>query len=101
LKSSQVFEKDGVHLTEKAGQNFVENLLGMAEDNFEADIIDLGDKDIVEKIATAAKVVKPKPETGGVAINELRRSFTEMREWRDNFTRNLGKRFRNDNLMFA
>jgi hypothetical protein len=72
LKSSQLFKKDGVRLTEKAGLNFVENL-----------------------------GTKPKFETGGVAIDELRRSVSEMREWRDNFTRNLGKRFRNDNLMFA
>jgi hypothetical protein len=101
LKSSQVFDKDGVHLTQKAGATFVENLLGMAEDNFEADIVDLGDKDIdiVDKIQTAA--TSSKKEAGGVAINELKRSVMEMREWRDNFTQNINKKFINDNLMFA
>jgi hypothetical protein len=101
---SQVFENDGVHLTKEAGKVFVENLLGMAEDNFETDVITVedGDGDLAEKIVhLAADATKKKNESGGVAINELKRGMTEMREWRDNFSMEIDKRFRNDNLMFA
>jgi hypothetical protein len=35
--NAQEFEEDGVHLTLKAGRNFVGNLIGMAEDSFEAE----------------------------------------------------------------
>lgn len=96
LRSSQVFDRDGVHLTKDAGVTFVENLLGMAVDNFEAEVIDI---DLTEKIVSLAKSSTSKTESG--AVNELKRSMTEMRQWRDNFAIDINKRFRNDNLMFA
>jgi len=99
LKGSQNFEKDGVHLTNDCGQTFLDNLLGMAEDSFEAECIDI--EDVAEKIINLGESSKKGSEVSGVAINELRRSATEMREWRDHFERTIDKKFRNDNLMFA
>jgi len=101
LRSSQIFEQDGVHLTANAGTSFVENLIGMAEDSFEAEVINLADGDLAEKIVNIASGSAGMSETGGVAINEIKRSMTEMRQWRDNFSSDINKRFRNDNLMFA
>jgi hypothetical protein len=102
LWSSQAFNNNGVHLTKEAGQSFVENLLGMAEDNFEAEVINVEDGDLAEKIVTfASGSTEARSEKGGVAINELKRSMLEMRQWRDNFASDINKRFRNDNVMFA
>ena len=98
-KASQVFAEDGVHLTEEAGTNFVGNLIGMAEDSFEAEVVDLEESDVAEKILSLGD--KTKDATGSVSINELKRSSTEMRQWRDRLERNLDVKFRNDNLMFA
>jgi hypothetical protein len=99
LSSSQIFEKDGVHLTANAGATFVENLIGMAEDCFEAEVINIEDGDLVEKVVKLASSTSKRE--GGVAINEIKRSMTEFRQWRDNFANDINKRFRNDNLMFA
>lgn len=98
LKGSQHFENDGVHLTRDCGETFLENLLGMAEDSFEAEYIDI---DVAEKIQNLGEASTKSNEVSGVAINELRRNATEMREWRDHFERTIDKKFRNDNLMFA
>jgi hypothetical protein len=76
LRSSQVFEKDGVHLTKNTGVTFVENLLSMAEDNFEAEVINIGDNDLTEKIEALANSWTSKAESGTVAVNELKRSMT-------------------------
>jgi hypothetical protein len=47
---SQVFEKDGIHLTEAADKVFVESLISGAEAFFTEDIIDL------EKTVTRTEV---------------------------------------------
>jgi hypothetical protein len=99
-RGSQIFIPDGVHLTEKAGNMFVGNLLGMAEDCFAAEVINIdtekADTDIVDKIAAIASGSKD-----GVAVAEMKRTATEMREWRDRLERNLDNKFKNDNLVFA
>jgi hypothetical protein len=41
---SQIFEKDGVHLTESAGKVYVENLLAGADNFFREEVIDLVDE---------------------------------------------------------
>ena len=99
LRMSQVFDSDGIHLTKAAGEKFVGNLIGMAEDNFEAEVINVEDGDIAEKIVALASGSTAKKD--GVAINKIQRSIVEMRQWRDNFAVDINKRFRNDNIMFA
>ena len=55
-KTSQKFDKDGVHLTSEAGKNFVFNLIGMAEDYFEAKLVDLDfEEDTVDKVLRIGK----------------------------------------------
>jgi hypothetical protein len=97
-RGSQIFILDGVHLTEKAGSMFVGNFLGMAEDSFAAEVINIDTErpDIVDKIAAIASGSRD-----GVAVAEMKRTATEIREWRDRLERNLDNKFKNDNLVFA
>ena len=96
--ASQVFDQDGVHLTEEAGASFVGNMIGMAEDCFEAEVVELED-DITDKILNLGSSVSR--DLGNTAISDLKRKATEMSQWRLKLEKNLDLKFRNDNLMFA
>ena len=99
-KTSQKFDKDGVHLTSEAGKNFVFNLIGMAEDYFEAKLVDLDfEEDTVDKVLRIGK------ETSASQVNlnlsEIRKVTTEMKGWKNSLEKSLQARFSADNLMFA
>ena len=101
-KESQQFEKDGTHLTPKAGMTFVTNLLDMAEAAFEAEIIeDLENDDdsIFNKVKNAAKTTTEVMEMAN--LKELKKDMSEQKVWRKNFEANIDHRFKNDNVMFA
>ncbi len=99
-RASQQFENDGVHLTVAAGRNFVGNLVGMAEDYFSADLIDMEKEE-----DTISKVINLGKSSGGiksmVEVSELKKITTDLKNWRSNFERDLNSRFKADNLMFA
>jgi len=55
-RGSQIFEEDGVHLTVSAGRNFVGNLVGMAEENFKAEHVDMEqEEDSISKVLKLGK----------------------------------------------
>ncbi len=107
-RASQEFEKDGVHLTQSAGRNFVGNLIGMAEESFSAIQINLedGDKEDGDKEEDQiSKVLKLGAATSAAKsslnINDLKKTTNELKTWKNHIERNLNSRFRSDNLMFA
>ena len=95
LGSSQIFEKDGIHLTGASGENFIGIILGRAETFFEAESIDLTRDD------TDTRKTEKKPadsDNSDLAShnktnNRLERLEVEMRDLRRS---RLG-----DQLMFA
>jgi len=99
-RASQQFENDGVHLTVAAGRNFVGNLVGMAEDYFSADLIDMEKEE-----DTISKVINLGKSSGGIKsmvdVSELKKVTSDLKNWRSNFERDLNSRFKADNLMFA
>ena len=80
LNSSQVFEKDGIHLTKAAGENFVSIALDRAEEFFRAESIDLTQ----EENDDGNKRERPSssPEQGGQnkTTTRIERLEAEMRE---------------------
>ena len=44
---SQIFENDGIHLTESAGKVYVENLIAGAESFFREEVIDLSEESVI------------------------------------------------------
>jgi hypothetical protein len=104
-RASQEFEKDGVHLTQSAGRNFVGNLIGMAEESFSAIQIDMEGEDGDKEDDQISKVLKLGAATSAAKsslnINDLKKTTNELKTWKNHIERNLNSRFRSDNLMFA
>jgi uncharacterized membrane protein YgcG len=104
-RASQVFENDGVHLTAVAGRNFLGNLIGMAEESFLADLVDIEREEEDEEEDTIGKVINlgktSSHANSKVDLVDLKRVTTDLKNWRSNVERSLNSRFRSDNLMFA
>ena len=99
-RGSQIFEEDGVHLTVSAGRNFVGNLVGMAEENFKAEHVDMEqEEDSISKVLKLGKGSAAAHFTSSVA--EMKKVTSDLKKWRTNMESNLQSRFRSDNLMFA
>lgn len=99
-RGSQAFEEDGVHLTSAAGKMFVGNLIGMAEESFKAEQVDIGqEEDQITKVMKLGKT----SATAQIASNliDLKKSTADLKNWKSHLERNLNSRFRSDNLMFA
>jgi hypothetical protein len=96
LRSGQVFEKDGVHLTAKSGLKFVTDLIEMAEAAFDAEVCEINEDD---NIASAGK--DSASQNNLKLVHDLRKDVTEMKSWRRDLEARLNSRFSCDNLMFA
>ncbi len=97
-RGSQEFDKDGVHLMQGAGKNFLANLVEMAEAAFEAKNGEEDDS-FMNRVAAAAK--DSEREMGKHNLQELRNESIEAKNWRKNLEKMLNTRFMNDNVMFA
>jgi hypothetical protein len=99
LGSSQIFEKDGTHLTAKSGLSFVTNLIEMAEGAFEAEAYEEADDSVVGKIISAGKDTTS--QVNSKQVQDLRKDVTELKKWSKDMERQLNSRFACDNLIFA
>jgi hypothetical protein len=96
---SQEFESDGVHLNKSAGNSFVGNLVGMAEESFKAEQVDMEEEDQISKVLNLGKSSTAAYKAAGLV--DFKKVSNEINSWRHNLERNLNDRFRSDNLMFA
>lgn len=101
-KESQNFETDGVHLTKEAGISFVNNLLDMAEEAFETELVEETEDEgetIFSKVKNLGKVAAKAVEKANLL--EMKKDTTDLKLWRKNFEANISNRFKSDNIMFA
>jgi hypothetical protein len=102
-RGSQVFERDGVHLTKAAGNAFVANLIGMAEDCFDAPQIQIDDDE--EEESSIDKLLRAGQESSKARKNsdlsDLKKVTHDLKGWKATLETSLHTRFMADNLMFA
>jgi hypothetical protein len=101
-RGSQVFERDGVHLTKAAGNAFVANLIGMAEDCFDAPHIEIDDD---EEESSINKLLRAGQESSKARKNsdlsDLKKVTHDLKGWKTTLETSFHTRFMADNLMFA
>jgi hypothetical protein len=92
-RASQIFMKDGVHLTEVAGEIFIEGILSQSKAFFNAETLTLDDDDAAETMDQERSEPTPGGSGGNVDVDIGKKMMMMEAEAKD--------RRSNDNLLFA